>query len=83
MSHYFSFRQRRKGQKKGAEQQEVNKQETWPLVLGPGKPNPALHLHSNNTNPAVYWCQAGHTESEEKETKQKQNVRKAAENRSR
>lgn len=34
--------------------------ETWPLVLGPGKPNPALHLHSNNTSPVVYWCPAGH-----------------------
>lgn len=53
--------------------------ETWPLVLGPGKPNPALHLHSNNTSPVVYWCPAGQgrgnkakAESEEDCREQKQ-----------
>lgn len=50
--------------------------ETWPLVLDPGRPSPALRLHSNNPNPEHDWCPQGrgaqHTENVSRRKKWKQ-----------
>ena len=50
--------------------------ETWPLVSGPDKPNPALHLHSNDTSPVVYWSPAGRTERRRKRKRKRKRKRR-------
>ena len=57
--------------------------ETWPLVSGPDKPNPALHLHSNDTSPVVYWSPAGRTERRRKRKRKRKRRKKKRKRRKR